>query len=408
MAGTSRGSFTAGIAGREIKTRVKSNLGQPYAKRFYNNIWTYRVAQLTTSNVRRMKESSVAMGFDSGVGGRRSNNSGGSGQGDGEEDGAALPVRSDLQPHALHRFSGERDWSLLVAVPKSSDHVRNLLDCSKASLMVGHTDPQIFHWFKELGALPPRSLLSGSMELLSGDLQAEAWAKTFARHPVIHRIAQDTWESGQSKSPEEAVHIAKREQEEDEKRMRRMSSSDWRAKFRDRERNPTREEDEEAPVYVLKPEAFSLFRMKPDVRLWMNVAGQTQRVWEPAVPDPGPLCRCSHRFIRMLNLARQKLVPSLNINFSLKLTNGFIFEIDDRGMWAMGTQENVAGKNGVVKEEWTELRLDFGKDQVISTEQEMEWWVRGLTKLGAPEVSQTNSSVDDAGLNPEDYDYRHI
>lgn len=407
--------FTHGVAGRAIKTRVKSNLGQPYAKRFYNNVWTYRVAQLTTSNVRSMKRSPIVMGFDSGVGGKPSSgsgsSSGGGGAGDddnGSSGGAELPVKSDLQPHALHKFAGEADWSIILAVPKSSEHVRNLQDCAKGSVMIGHTDPQLFHWFKELGALPPRSLLSGPMELLTGDLLAEAWTETFARHPTIHRIAQDMWEKDESRTAEEAVHIAKREQEEDEKRMRRMSSSDWRAKFRDRERNPTRAEDEEAPVYVIKPETFSLFRLRPDVRLWMNVAGQTQRVWEPVVPDPDPLCRCSHRFIRMLNLARQKLVPSLNMNYSLQLTNAFIFEVDDHGMWAMGTQENFSDTNGAVREQWMELRLDFGKNQVISTEQEMEWWVRGLTKLGAPEVSQTSSSVEDAGMSPEDFDYRHI
>lgn len=407
--GTSaRAPFTHGVAGRAIKTRVKSNLGQPYAQRFYNNLWTYRVAQLTTSNVRSMKKARIAVGFDSGVGGGHSGGASSQDGNDGSSGGAELPVKSDLQPHALHKFTGEEDWSTVIAVPKSSEHVRNLQDCAKGSLMIGHTDPQLFHWFKELGALPPRSLLSGSMELLRGDLQAEAWERTFSRHPVIHRIAQDMWESDESKTTEEAVHIAKREQEEDEKRMRRMSSSDWRAKFRDRERNPTPAEDEEAPVYVIKPETFSLFRIKPDVRLWMNIAGQTQRVWDPVVPDPDPLCRCSHRFIRMLNLGRQKLVPSLNMNYSLKLTNAFIFEIDDHGMWAMGTQENLADKNGVVREEWMELRLHFGKNQAITTEQEMEWWVRGLTKLGAPELSQTNSSVEDAGLNPEDFEYRHI
>ena len=147
MSGTARAPFTHGLAGREIKTRVKSNLGQPYAKRFYNNIWTYRVAQLTTSNVRRMKEASISMGFDSGVGGSRNSNNG---QDDDGKGGAELPVKSDLQPHALHKFSGEQDWSIVIAVPKSSDHVRNLLDCAKGSLMVGHTDPQLFHWFKEL------------------------------------------------------------------------------------------------------------------------------------------------------------------------------------------------------------------------------------------------------------------
>ncbi|KAK7196391.1 hypothetical protein NESM_000575900 [Novymonas esmeraldas] len=404
---TTRAPLTHGVAGRAIKTRIKSNLGQPFALRFHNCLWTYRMSQLTTSNVRSMKKSPIAMGFDNHGGSSSSSGNDGDG-GDGGGGGAQLPVRSDLQPHALHRFTGEADWSLLVAVPKSSEHVRNLHECAKGSLMLGHTDPQLFHWFKELGGLPPRSLLSGPMELLRGDLQTEAWEHTFARHPVIHRIAQDMWEKDASKTTEEAVHIAQREKEEDEKRMRRMSSSDWRAKFKERERNPTRAEDEEAPIYVIKPETFALFRLRPEVRLWMNAAGQTQRVWEPVVPDPDPLCRCSHRFIKMLNLGRQKLVPSLNMNYSLKLTNAFIFDIDSRGMWAMGSQERLSSKVGAVTEEWTELRLDFGKNQVISTEQEMEWWVRGLTKLGAPEVSQTSSSVEDAGLNPEDFDYRHI
>ncbi|EPY30167.1 hypothetical protein STCU_01394 [Strigomonas culicis] len=385
--------FSRGLAGRDIKKRVASNLGAPYAHRFHNSLWTYRVGQLTTSNVRRLKDTAIDVNLQGGGGGDPDTNA---------------PVKSDLQPHALHKFAHEADYSLLIAVPKSSDHVRNAAECAKGSFMVGHTDPQIFHWFKQLSSLPPRGILSGPLETLRGDLAAEAWETTFARHPTIHTIAQEMWEKRESKTAAEAVHIAQREKEEDEKRMRRMSHSDWRGKFRERERNPTAAEDEEKPVYVIKPETFALLRLRPDVRLWMNVAGQTQRVWEPALAAPDPLCRCSHRFIRMLNLARQKLVPSLNMNFSLKLTNAFIFEIDQGGLWALGTQENFKDRNGTVKEEWSELRLEFGKNQQITNEQEMEWWVRGLTKLGAPEVSQSDSSIDDAGLNPEDFDYRHI
>lgn len=392
--------FTHGVAGRPLKTKVSSNLGAPYARRFYNSVWTYRVGQLTTSNMRSMKDTAVSLGMDGG-----SRGSGGAG-GDGAA--APSPVKSDLQPHALHKFPGEEDWSLLIAVPRSSDHYRNVLECGKGSIMVGHTDPQLFHWFKELGALPPRAILSGPMDVLSGDLQADAWERTFTRHPTIHNIAQEMWEKNESKTVEETVHIAKREEEEDEKRMRRMSSSDWRSKFKERERNPTTAEDEEKPVYVIKPETFALLRLKPDVRLWMNVGGQAQRVWEPAIPDPDPLCRCSHRFIRMLNLARSKLVPSLNMNFSLKLTNAFIFEVDEKGLWALGTQENFSTDKGIVREEWTELRLEYGKGQIIKTEQEMEWWVRGLTKLGSPEVTQSNNSIEDAGMSPEDFEYRHI
>lgn len=391
-------SFTHGVAGRPLKTKVQSNVGAPYAKRFFNSIWTYRVGQLTTSNVRRMKESSLSL----------SSLGGGGGGAEGKRKDEEAPVKSDLQPHCLHKFPGEDGWSLVVAVPKSSDHVRNVIETRKVSFMAGHTDPQLFHWFKELGSLPPRGLLTGGADVLTGDLAADVWERTLSRHPTIHALAQEMWEKRESKTEEEEVHIARREQEEDTKRMKRMSNSDWRSKFKDRERNPTAAEDEEAPIYVIKPDTFALLRIKPDVKLWMNVGGESQRVWEPTIPDADPLCRCSHRFIKMLNLAREKLVPSLNMNFSLKLTNAFIFEIDEGGLWALGTQENFADKNGQVREEWSELRLEFGKGQTIRTEQEMEWWVRGLTKLGAPEMSQSNSNIDDAGLNPEDFDYRHI
>ncbi|CCW69070.1 unnamed protein product [Phytomonas sp. Hart1] len=381
-----------------MKTKVSSNLGAPYAWRFFNSLWTYRVSQLTTSNMRQLRDTGIAMSFDQGNG----SSSGGS------ESSGAVPIQSDLHPHALHKFPGDPDWSIVIAVPRSSVHSRNVLGCPKVSLMVGHTDPQLFHWFKQLGTIPPRAVITGAVDILSGDLRDDCWGRTFIRHPVIHTIAQDMWEKKESKTTDEQVHIAQREREEDEKRMRRMSSSDWRSKFKDRERNPTTGEDEEKPIYVVKPETFSLLRLKPEVKLWMNVGGQAQRVWDPAIPDADPLCRCSHRFIRMLNLARQKLVSSLNMNFSLKLTNAFIFEIDEKGLWALGTQENFSGKNGIVREEWSELRLEFGKNQIIKTEQEMEWWVRGLTKLGAPEISQTDNSLDDAAMNPEEFEYRHI
>ncbi|PWU87489.1 hypothetical protein TcG_06742 [Trypanosoma cruzi] len=396
----STGRAATGVAGRTIKRKVQSNRDAPYNTRLFNTLWTYRSGQLTTSNVRRLKETGIPIGYDS------------NGNSNKYDERGDAPVKSDLQPHAMHKFTGDENWSLLIAVPKNSEHFHNILECSRGSLMVGHTEPQLFHWFKQLGTLPPRAILSGPLELLSGDMQHEAWEKTFSRHPVIHSIAQDMWTRKDSKTEEEVVTIERREREEDEKRMRRMSSSDWRAKFRDRERNPTAEEDEERPIYVIKPETFALLRLQPDVKLWMNVVSQTQRVWEPVIPDPDPLCRCAPRFLRMLNLARQKLVPSLNMNFALKLTNAFIFEVDKEGLWAMGTQENLHGScspaDGAVREEWTELRLEFGKGQVIQTEQEMEWWVRGLTKLGAPEMSQSNSQVEDAGMNPEDYDYRHI
>lgn len=421
--------MTSKLPPTSIKQKVSSNLGAGYATRFGNLFWSYRVCQLTTSNVRSMKESTIAMSYDSnaqfqnrssssssGSGGgennNNNNNNSNSNHDDNSNNSAAAPVRSDLQPHAMHTFRGEEFPSVVLAVPKSSEHLKNLLSCQRGSLMVGHTDPQLFHWFKQLGTLPARGIVSGQLDVLTGDLAAEVWETTFTKHPVIHNIAQSMWEADQSKTEAERAHIDRRLQEEDDKRMRRMSSSDWRKKFKERERNPTTVEDEEKPVYVVKADTFAVVRLKPEVRLWTNCAGHVSRVYEPNFPKtPDPLARASPRFLRMLNVARAKLVPSLNMNFNLRLTNAFICDMDSTGLWAMGTQGNtLEGQQSrqEVREEWAELRLEFGKGQVISTEQEMEWWIRGLTKLGAPEMSQTNNTVEDANMNPEDFDYRHI
>lgn len=386
------------MAPKLVKQKIVSNLGAPYASRYYHNIWAYRLGQFTTSNVRAMRDSPISIATDGADSKKK----------DGKEKETGAPVRSDLQPHAIHSFRGEEHPSVVVAIPKSSEHYKNVIDCKRGSLMVGHTDPQLFHWFKQLGTLPPRSVVSGRMEIVTGDLRDEVWEETFTKHPVIHSIAQEMWEKKQSKTADEEAYIEKRIKEEDEKRMRRMSSSDWRNKFKERERNPTAQEDEELPVYVIKPDSFAVVRLFPEVRLWTSFCGEVNRVYEPIIPPRDALARSCHRFMRMLNLGRAKLIASLNMNYNLKLTNAFVFEIDSRGMWAMGTQENVGNSNGQVREEWTELRIEFGKDQVMLSEQDMEWWIRGFTRLGAPEMNQSNTSVEDANMTPEDFDYRHL
>lgn len=61
------------------------------------------------------------------------------------------------------------------------------------------------------------------------------------------------WNSSDSKTESEQAYIEQRHKEEEAKRMHRLSSNDWRTKFKDRERNPTHDEDAEMPIYVLKP-----------------------------------------------------------------------------------------------------------------------------------------------------------
>jgi hypothetical protein len=366
------------VAPRVIKRKVQPSKGE-HVPRFFHNIWAYRVGQLTTGNLKTMRESSLGS--------------------------ATTPVHSDLQPHALHTFRGDKAPSLCIAVPKSSLHDKNLPECPKVSFMVGHTDPQIFHWFKQLGTVPPRSIVSGKAEVLTGDLQSEVWEDTFVRHPTIHDMAEKMWEKDESKTEAERESIKRREKEEDEARMVRMSGSDWRKKHKERERNPTQAEEEEKPVYIMKPETFTVVRVKPEVCLYGDYGGNMQRVWEPEIPVIDPLARAQPRFLRVINLSRPKLVSSLNINYNLKLSNVFIYSVDRKGLWAMGTQELFDDAGQSRGEQWSEYRFEFGNDMECTTEAELEFWVKGLMRLGTPDAGgRHDGRLDDA--DPRDMQFR--
>jgi hypothetical protein len=363
------------------KSKVPTNVNATYISRFYNHLWTYRVCQLTTGNIQAMKASAIS------------------------ESGNNLPVFSDIQPHGMYRFSGDRDESVVVAVPRSSTHHKNLLECAKVSIMAGHTNPQIYHWFKLLGVVPTRSLISGDTEVLQGFQHTDVWNDMFVRHPVIHDMAQKMWETDESKTDVEKKEVLRREKEEDEKRMFSMSDKNWRKKHDARERNPTTDEDVEKPLFVMKPDAFTVFRVKRDVQLYGDYSGKLHRVWDETFQPIDPLARVAPRFLRVINMARQKLVASLNINYNLKLTNVFVFSIDSRGLWAMGCQENFAeDERKEAKEQWSEFRFEFGKDQVIETDAELEFWIRGLMRLGVPETGQNSGHVDN--MDPQDTQFR--
>lgn len=389
---------------KAYKQKVSSNVGASYAKRYSNHFWTYRKGQLTTSNVKAMKDSSIG---NTALNGSRSNTASANNNDDSENGrGADTPVYSDLQPHALHTFANQQFPSLVIAVPKSSPHVQNAVECQRASLMVGHTDPQIFHWFKQLGILPPRSIASGKVELLTGAEKSEVWEKTFTRHPVVHDLAEKMWHDDQTKTTSEVERIEQRIAQEDMARMRRLSSSDWRAKHEERTRNPTPEEDEAAPVYVLKEDTFAVLKLTPEVKLWATMNSQMNRVYEPHFEPIQNLSRAAHRFIKTLNTNRNQLIPSLNINYNLKLTNGFVFELDDAGFYLMGTEENFDKSRAKQKEDWYEFRCDYGKDMVLKHEGDMEWWIRGMNRMGAPETAKLRADDTDP-LQQADTKFRH-
>ena len=367
------------MPGEKIKLKVASNIGAPWQQRYFHNFWTYRLVQMTTSNVKSMKEAAIGGGKNE-------------------------MVESDIQPHALHRFVGDKCPSVVVAIPRTSKHYQNILECEKASIMCGHTDPQIFHWFKHLDALPPRSIMQGKATLLTPEETFGIWDDTFVKHPLMHELAKKMWMQDESKTPEEKARVESRLKEEDEKRMRRMTNPDWRKKQKEREQNPTPVDDEERPIYIMKSDSFALVKIRPDTQLWASYLGAMKRVHETEFPPMDNLARAHNRFIRTANFSRGKLMASLNLNYNMKLLNGFVFDIDQRGMWAMGTQENFTGEMGHAKENWTELRIEFGKDQLIQDEAEMEWWFKGLFKMGAAETSTVDAHQED---NSEDLNFRH-
>ena len=366
------------------KKKVESNIGSVLASRMSNHLWTYRLGQLSTSNIRAMKRSGISMSTS--------------------EKGLDSPVFSDLQPHALHTFRGEQHPSLIIAMPKSSKHATNLIDAQKCSLMVGHTDPQIFHWFKQLGAVPPRSLLSGNAQILTGDLRDEVWEDTLCRHPIIHRDAEEKWNEDETKTPEEKERVERLERAEDEARMRKLSSTDWRGKFQERMRNPTKQEEEDKPIFKMKPDSYTVIRLVPEVRLWTSHTGDVKKIYEPVIAPMGALARSTPRFLKVMNVAREQLIPSLNINYNLKLSNGFVFEIDDTGFYLMGTQEDFTKGDG--KESWYEFRCEFGTGMVHKGPADMEWWLRGLARMGTADIASPKSEYND-GLAQSDTDFRH-
>lgn len=390
---------------KAYKQKVASNVGASYAKRFSNHFWTYRKGQLTTSNVKSMRDSSLGA---TSLGGSKNSVSNGTGEDDGSNFGET-PVHSDLQPHALHTFSNDTHPSIVIAVPKTSPHVQNAKECKRASLMVGHTDPQVFHWFKQLGILPPRSIASGKIDVLEGAEKSEVWEKTFMRHPAVHDLAERLWNEDQTKTAAEVEAIEQRIRDEDMARMKRLSSSDWRSKHEDRTRSPTPAEDEAAPVYVLKEDTFSLLKITPEVKLWATMNSNMNRVYEPHFEPMQNLSRAHFRFLKILNQNRNQLIPSLNINYNLKLTNGFVFEIDDTGMYLMGTEENFEGSKGNGgKESWYEYRCDYGKDGMTHKhEGDMEWWIRGLNRMGAPEQGTIKHDDVDT-VEQADTKFRHL
>ena len=351
------------------KSKIPFRNVDPNWRRLVNHFWVSRKSQVTTSNLPAMRSNPIS--------GR----------------GTIAPVHSDLQPHLLHRFNGDKNYSLLLCMKKESQHVANLAESSKMSVMTGHTDPQIFHWFKQLGITPPRSTISGFAELITPHDSKYMWDDVWrdvCRHPVVQKMAEEAWHSGSSKSPEEQAAMASRISRAERARMERMASPDWRAKHTERESDLPAEDDVEEPLFVIKDTSFQVVRLKQDVTIFTDHLNIAHRIREDDVfaLDPPPLCRTVPRFINRLNFDRPKLMTTLNMTYQRKLNNVFIYDADEDGLWAMGTE--LDGKSGGVgKENWAEYRFAYGAVQTPES--------KAAAKAISSKAENENSTGDKKG-----------
>jgi len=348
----------------------------PWAKRLWHNFWLYRVGQFTTGNLKKMAEAST--------------NSGG-----------VQPVVSDIQPYVIHTFKEELEAGVVMVVRQNSHHVHNIEELKRGSVMVGHTDPQIFHWFKQLGSVPPRGLMSGDIRKLTGQQFDDVWWNSVVKHPIIHDQAKKMWEDDEGVGEAERAAMKKKEEQRDMQRMAKMTGTDWRAKHELRERSPTPEDDAEAPLYIMKAEDFALYRVVPDTLYYADATGAMNKVRSRFPTDRDPLVRVVPRFIRLANLNRPKTMASLNINYNMKFSNCFAYSADKHGMYFMATQEDV---NSGGKEIWNEYFLEYGKGMEITTETDLEWWFRNMTRLGQAETGTMSNEMEEA--DPADVNFK--
>ena len=72
----------------------------------------------------------------------------------------------------------------------------------------------------------------------------------------------------------------------------------------------------------------------------------------------------------------------------------------------MATQQVTAplAEGAPPRESWNAFRIEYGQDQAVETEAELEWWFKGLMRLGVPETSQYDQSMEH---NKDTHEFRH-
>eukprot|EP01063_Lacrimia_lanifica_P025233 TRINITY_DN33005_c0_g1_i1.p1 TRINITY_DN33005_c0_g1~~TRINITY_DN33005_c0_g1_i1.p1 ORF type:complete len:328 (+),score=92.28 TRINITY_DN33005_c0_g1_i1:99-1082(+) len=243
---------------------------------------------------------------------------------------------------------------LVFALKKDSATEINVKTGSMCSLMYGAANPQVHHFFKQLGVRCWTATVTGRGVAVPGDEGGgELWTRQFAKHQFLLGAAAQ---------------------------RNRAAMKKWDDPLVQRAPGTTDEEEDGDDDVVNNAGDYSLWRLKPENGYLGVPSGSLDKVSVMTVPQLDPLGGVVQRWVTRFNFRRDILIEGIRTAYSVPLKNAFCFHIDAAGLYVMGTTEADPA--------WQEYFLEWGPSMKFDeTRQVKSWW--------AEFVRQTQLAVDD-------------
>ena len=248
-----------------------------------------------------------------------------------------------------------RDF-LFVTKKESESHI-NLLNGGMCSLMWGSTNPQIHHFFKQLNAKCWTSVVTGrGEEIPAEEGSALLFAKHFQENPFLIGALQEA------------------------------SPTQQRTNFKVL-KNQLKDEDEEDDSSAVRPEEFSLWRLKQENGFLGRPDSGLDKMSVLTIPELDPLGSVAQRWVSRINFRRDILTEGVRTAYSIPVINPFAFHIDKKGIYIMGQQ--------LEDPTWQEFFLEWGPSMEFTEPRQVTTWWEEF-------VQQANVSYDNVQVSKPD------
>ena len=214
-----------------------------------------------------------------------------------------------------------KNWDIYLCLSDKSDHIPNLEHCPEpfqlrrkltaeesamVSLAVGHADQSMTSMFRRIDRLPPRAVLTCTLESIPKESNAfhMIWTEQFRMHPNVSL------------------------------QMKKQNARIYRVK-------------------VIKS-AYHI-----DVGGQMKEVENVEHLTEDVLPDPLSASQNNRSIISRLNSNPQRLAGMLEKGYNLKLSDFFIFELNSYCMRVMGRAASY-GTGKLQSSEFSLYELDYG------------------------------------------------